>query len=107
MILANMLGGHSVKDLLMLSYEKFKHKMVDEKDLGARPGFYKWLCQYEVDDIVSGMLKPVREEHHQLSLHMHVNAMLKRKVEYKKNELPVFMNHLKQLVDEQERWREL
>ena len=32
-----------------------------------------------------------------------VNAMLKRKVEYKKNELPSFVAHLKQLVDEQER----
>ena len=31
------------------------------------------------------------------------NAMLKRKVEYKKNKLLIFMNHLKQLVDEQER----
>ena len=29
--------------------------------------------------------------------------MLKRKVEYKKNELPAFMNHVKQLIDEQER----
>ena len=32
-----------------------------------------------------------------------MNAMLKRKVDYKKNELPALMNHIKELVDEQEK----
>ena len=31
-----------------------------------------------------------------------VNAMLKRKVDYRRNELPQFLHHLKALIDEQE-----
>jgi len=57
------------------------------------------------------MLKPVRREaglgnpplRFTTNASKSVNAMLKRKVDYKKNELHVFINHLKQVVDEQEK----
>lgn len=32
-----------------------------------------------------------------------INAMLKRKVNYKKNELPAFVQHLNEIIDEQQR----
>ena len=32
-----------------------------------------------------------------------INALLKNKVEYRKNELPVFLDQLKEAIDEQER----
>jgi len=57
------------------------------------------------------MLKPVRREAglgnppipFTTNASESVNAMLKRKVDYNKNELHVFINHLKQVVDEQEK----
>jgi len=73
--------------------------------------FFDWLSQYKAENIVSGMLKPVRREAElgnpplpfTTNASEFVNAMLKRKVDYKKNELHVFINHLKQVVDEQEK----
>ena len=58
-----------------------------------------------------GMLRPVREEAglgippptFTTNASESINAMLKKKVDYKKNELPAFMNHLKQIIDEQDR----
>ena len=75
------------------------------------PGFYPWFCEHKVDSIVSGMLKPVREEaglgsppsSFTTNANESLNAMLKRKVDFKKNELPNFVNNLKELIDEQER----
>jgi len=74
-------------------------------------GFFDWLSQYKVENIVCGMLKPVRREAglgnpplpFTTNASESVNAMLKRKVDYKKNELHVFINHLQQVVDEQEK----
>ena len=93
--------------------EEFKSTMTEKEkqNPASRPGFYEWLCRYKADNIVSGMLKPVREEaglglppsSFTTNACESINAMLKRKVEYKKNELPTFMNHLKQLAEEQER----
>ena len=50
-----------------LFYEKlddFSCKMADKEkeNPGSVSGFYEWLCQYKVDAIVSGMLKPIRVE---------------------------------------------
>ena len=57
------------------------------------------------------MLKPVRQEAglglppstFTLNTCESINAVLKRKVDFKKNELPTFVTHLKQLAEEQER----
>ena len=61
--------------------------------------------------ITSGMLQPMREDaglgfppaSFTTNACESLNAMLKRKVNYKKNELPAFVDHLKSLIDEQER----
>ena len=121
MIFGKLVGGTFCEGLVdaeseSLFYEKlndFSCKMADKEkeNPGSVPGFYEWLCQYKVDAIVSGMLKPIREEAglgvppsiFTTNASESINAVLKRKVDYKKNDLPVFMNHLKQLVDEQER----
>ena len=34
----------------------------EKENPGSRPDSYEWLCQYKVDNVVSGMLKPVCEE---------------------------------------------
>ena len=78
---------------------------------GIRTGFFDWFSQYKVENIVSGMLKPVRREAglgnppslFTTNASESINAILKKKVDYKKNELHVFINHLKQQADEQEK----
>ena len=121
MIFGKQVGGAFCEGLVdaesaSLFYDKveeFKSKMIkkEKKNPDARPGFYDWFCQHKVEAIASGMLKPIRIEaglgvppsSFTTNACESMNAMLKRKVEYKKNEIPGFMNHLKQLVDEQER----
>lgn len=93
--------------------EEMKRKWSTKEDdnPSCTTGFYEWFCEHKLEPIVAGMLRPVREE---AGLGMppvpfttnaseSLNAMLKRKVHFKKNELPTFVNHLKQLVEEQER----
>ena len=97
-------------------FEKLEElkELISEREIhgsGIRTGFFDWLSQYKAENIVSGMLKPVRREaglgnpplRFTTNASKSVNAMLKRKVDYKKNELHVFINHLKQVVDEQEK----
>lgn len=97
-------------------YEKLEEKGGEwkqkEKDnSGCIPGFYGWFCENKVDLIVSGMLRSVREEaglgclpsSFTTNASESLNAMLKRKVNHKKNDLPEFIDQLKQLVDEQDR----
>lgn len=121
MIFGKLVGGTYCEGLVdaeseSVFYQKlevFKSKMAtkEKENPGSCSGFYDWLVQYKVDAIVSGMLRPVREDaglgippsRFTTNASESVNAILKRKVEYKKNELPTFMNHLKQVVDEQER----
>ena len=93
--------------------DDFQQKMseFEKANPGSKPGFYDWFSEYKIDAIVSGMLKSVREEAglgvppsiFTTNASESINAMLKRKVLYKKSELPSFVTHLKQLIDEQER----
>ena len=93
--------------------EEFKLMVAakEEDNPGSHSGFYDWFCRYKVDAIASGMLRPVREKaglgvppsRFTTIASELINAMLKRQAEYKRNELPAFMNHLKQLIDKQER----
>ena len=58
--------------------------------------------------ITSGMLQPMRDPaSFATNACESLNAMLKCKVNYKKNKLPAFVDHLKSLIDEQESWKGL
>ena len=97
-------------------FEKLEAKKADwlkrEVDnAGVVPGFFDWFLHHKVEMITSGMLQPMREDaglgcppaSFTTNACESLNAVLKRKVNYKKNELPAFVNHLKSLIDEQER----
>ena len=45
-----------------LEQMELKWKQKEEKIPGCQPRFYNWFCTYKADQLVSGMLKPVREE---------------------------------------------
>ena len=93
--------------------ESFKASIA-EKEIeypGVCKGFYEWFCRHKVDTIVSGMLKPAGQEaglgvpptSFTTNTCKSINAVLKWKVDFKKNELPIFVTNLKQLAEEQER----
>ena len=97
-------------------FEKLEAKKDDwlerERDnTGVVPGFFDWFFHHKVEMITSGMLQPVREDaglgcppaSFTTNACESLNAVLKRKVNYKKSELPAFVDHLKSLIDEQER----
>ena len=71
--------------------------------------FYHWFVQYESNIIKDTMLKPVREKaglgsppsYFSTNPSESVNAILKSKVNYKRSDLPVFVNKMKELVEQQ------
>ena len=73
--------------------------------------FTKWFQECKCDLIKKCMLKPIRIEAglgdppllFTTNASESINALLKRKVDYKKNELPEFLEKLKQAIDDQER----
>ena len=85
-------------------------KIIEEESPGCITGFYNWFCEHKVQSITSGMLRSIREDAGLACLPQifttnaskSLNAMLKRKVNYKKHELPDFVEYLKQFIDEQE-----
>ena len=72
--------------------------------------FVDWFVAYKSRVLKSSMLKSVREKcglgsppvSFTTNASESINAMLKRKVDYKRNELPQFLHHLKACIDEQE-----
>lgn len=72
--------------------------------------FAQWFTTYKSPVLKSSMLKPVRQRcglgsppvAFTTNASESVNTMLKKKVDYKRNELPQFLDHLKALIDEQE-----
>ena len=86
-------------------------KNIEEETPGCVTGFYNWFCEHKVQSIITGMLRSVREEAglgnppqiFTTNASESLNAMLKRKVNYKKNDLPHFVEYFKQFIDEQER----
>ena len=83
----------------------------EEEHSGVQRVFFEWLSQHKVDIIVSGMLKQIRQQaglgappsSFTTNTCESINAILKRKVDFKKNALPTFVHHLKQFVEEQQR----
>ena len=74
-------------------------------------GFISWFLSHKVQTIRDSMLRSVREEcglgsppaAFTTNGSESLNAMLKHKVDYKKNELPLFIEKVKELVNEQRR----
>ncbi len=74
-------------------------------------GFVKWFLTNKADAIRDTMLRPIRVEcglgnppdPFTTNASESINAMLKRKVSYKQSELPAFIDHVKQLINEQEK----
>lgn len=72
--------------------------------------FTEWFKTFKSEVIKKSMLKSVREkamlgsppEPFTTNASESVNAMLKRKVDYKRSELPVFLDRLKELIQEQD-----
>lgn len=75
-----------------------------EEKSGCHGNFYDWFHKYKVDSIVSGMLRPIREDAglgvppstFTTNASESLNALLKRKVDFKRSELTVFIEYLKQ-----------
>ena len=97
-------------------YQQLEDKQLHWEELekecpGCIPGFFDWFKEHLYEVIISGMLRPLREDAglgvppsaFSTNASESVNAMLKRKVDYKKNELPNFIQHLKEVIDEQQR----
>ena len=97
-------------------YEKLEQKQVqwkkrEEECTGCSTGFYDWFCQYQCDPIITGILRHIRVDAglgvpptaFSTNASESLNAVLKRKVDYKSNELPSFVEHLKELIDKQQR----
>ena len=76
----------------------------------ALNNFVQWFQRYKSDIIKDSMLRPVREKAglgappiaFTTNASESINAMLKRKVDYKRNELPVFLEKVKELIHEQD-----
>ncbi len=76
---------------------------------GCRQGFYNWFVKYKSDILQESMLRNVREEaglgnppeEFTTNACESINAVLKGKVDYKKSNLPQFLDKMKELIDEQ------
>ena len=71
--------------------------------------FIQWFVANKVHVICDSMLKPIREEcglgcppePFTTNASESINAMLKRKLDYKRSELPAFIDKVKELVNKQ------
>jgi hypothetical protein len=87
-----------------------KWNMLDISEEGPFHTFTRWFKRYKCDTIVNCLLRPVREqaglgcppELFTTNASESVNALLKNKVDYKRNELPDFLKKLKEVIDEQD-----
>ena len=82
-----------------------------EKCCGAKPGFYSWFIQNKANMMKNTMLKSVQIEaglgsppqSFTTNASETSNSVIKAHVSYKHSQLMEFVNHLKDVVDEQER----
>ena len=98
----------SFTEKLPLAINKWKRH---EESKEAVSGFCEWLLKYKVDVIIHTMLRSVREKAglgcppnaFYTNASECMNSVIKVKVEYKRSELPEFINKLHDLCEEQER----
>lgn len=103
---------HVFEENLHLLVLKWKKRDSDcDSDCGKIAEFCAWLLKNKVDVIRNTMLRQVREEAglgsppepFSTNASECVNSIIKRKVEYKRNELPQFIQKLRELCEEQQR----
>ena len=110
-----ILKGLLIVQVIMTMYDAIFDTLVENwKKLDVSSSslkkFVEWFNRYKSPVLKSGMLKSVRKRcglgsppvAFTTNASESVNAMLKRKVDYRRNELPQFLHHLKALIDEQE-----
>ena len=100
-----------------VQYEEGLHSLCEKwRNLDSRKGgpvhtFIDWFMKHKSSALKETMLRPVREKaglgHPPSAFTTNasesINALLKNKVEYRRNELPMFLDKLKEAIDEQER----
>ena len=100
-----------------VQYEEGLHSLCEKwRSLDSHKGgplhtFIDWFMKYKSSTLREGMLRPIRVQAglgdppsvFMTNASESINALLKNKVEYRKNELPVFLDQLKEAIDEQER----
>ena len=96
------------------SHDEFQQKLVLLKERWEKfdgEGFYEWFCEHKAAIVEETMLKPIREdaglgcppESFTTNASETANFIIKNKVDYKHNQLPEFVEKLKQVIDDQER----
>ena len=94
--------------------EEFQQKLVMLKERWEKFGgerFYDWFCEHKSAIVQETMLKQVREDAglgcppdaFTTNASETANFVLKNKVDYKRSQLSVFVEKLKQVIDDQER----
>jgi hypothetical protein len=88
-----------------------KWKTLDANEGGPVCSFTEWLLQYKTAAIKEGLLRCSRQKaglgdppsQFTTNASESINALLKNKMDYKKHELSIFLDKLKDVIDEQER----
>ena len=120
-VLSDIFGSQQVEGLIDSEDEKefelgfdilaTKWKKLDSQGDQSLNSFSRWFYQYKSALVKSSMLKSIRRKgglgdpplQFTTNASESVNFVLKSKVDYRKNELPEFLDKLKSVIDEQER----
>lgn len=87
-----------------------KWKYLDDRQDGPVGRFVSWFLTYKKDDIQRGLMWPVRQNAglgdppavFTTNASESINAVLKSKVHYRKSELPVLIDKLREVIEEQD-----
>ena len=88
-----------------------KWEQFDSEDRGPMQVFCEWFKRYKCSTVKHAMLRPVRIKAglgnppiaFTTNASESINALLKNQVEYKKNDVPVFLDKLQAAINEQQR----
>ena len=117
-IFGSQVGSHFTSGLVdTISEAEFESSLKDleqiwnlrekESTQTECPKFYEWFLKYQADQMKSKMLLPLRQslglgrKFYTTNDNEHVNSVIKKKVNYKANELSVFCDTMKKLITDQ------
>ena len=100
---------NSIKVLKFFHGQKWQH--FDSEESGPMHAFSEWFKRYKCSTIKQAMLRPVRvraglgnsPSTFTTNASESINALLKNQVEYKKSDVPVFLDKLQNAIDEQQK----